>query len=278
MITIRTMTTADLTTTMHLSNQARWNQTEADWQRFLVMEPKGCFVAELDGLVRGVTVTCVFQSVAWIAMVLVEASHRRRGVATALMKHALVFLKNQDVKTIRLDATETGKLVYDKLGFSPEYSVTRYGGIAASNKAHPQVLEATPDRLKELIVFDSQAAGTDRTKMLTPLFSESPHGTHVIYQQEKHAGYIMTRSGVHALQIGPCVALPSTGASLLRSTLSNCNGLAVYIDVPSDNIAAVRTVESTGLEVQRHFTRMYHGLPPEGKPCMLWASSGPEKG
>ena len=49
MIRIRTMTVRDIPLGLRLARQAGWNQTEADWRRFLDLEPEGCFVGELDG-------------------------------------------------------------------------------------------------------------------------------------------------------------------------------------------------------------------------------------
>lgn len=48
MTKIRLMTTGDLRLGLKLTNQAGWNQIEADWLRFLQLEPGGCFVAEVS--------------------------------------------------------------------------------------------------------------------------------------------------------------------------------------------------------------------------------------
>ena len=88
------MTTADLELGLRLSRQARWNQIEADWRRFLDLGGAGCFVAEVDGRAVGTTTTCVFGGVAWIAMVLVDVEARRQGVGSALLNHALEFRRN----------------------------------------------------------------------------------------------------------------------------------------------------------------------------------------
>ena len=123
MIKIRPMGVADLQLGLRLTRQAGWNQTESDWLRFMDLQPEGCFVAEIDGASVGTTTTCVFGSVAWVGMVLVEVNARRKGVATALLKHALNFLEKQQVKSIRLDATAAGLPVYEKFGFTPEYQL-----------------------------------------------------------------------------------------------------------------------------------------------------------
>src|SRR5438270_10324239 len=98
------MTAADVPLGLRLRGQAGWNQTEADWRRFLRLQPDGCFVAELDGAPAGTTAAFVFGPVAWVAMVLVDEAVRGRGVGTALMRHALALLDGRGVRSVRLDA------------------------------------------------------------------------------------------------------------------------------------------------------------------------------
>jgi len=128
-IHIRRMTTADIPLGMQLKEQAGWNQTEADWLRFLDLEPDGCFVAEWNGEPVATTTTCILGDVAWVAMVLVDAGVRRHGIGTALMQQALRFLDERNVRSIRLDATPLGRPVYEKLGFVPDYQLARFDGI-----------------------------------------------------------------------------------------------------------------------------------------------------
>src|SRR6516162_4176250 len=112
MIHIRPMTAADLPLGLRLSQQAGWNQTTADWRRFLDLQPTGCFIAEWDATPAATLTTCIFGSVAWIAMVLVEESLRRRGLGQALLHHALSFLEQEGARSVRLDATALGRPLY----------------------------------------------------------------------------------------------------------------------------------------------------------------------
>src|SRR5437588_8577534 len=105
MLTIRPMTGADLPFGLQLSEQAHWNQTDADWRRLLDLQPDGGFVAEWDGTPVGTAMTTVFGPVAWISMVLVDDTARGQGVGTALVQHALEFLDQRRIVTVRLDAT-----------------------------------------------------------------------------------------------------------------------------------------------------------------------------
>ena len=54
---LRTMTNADVPAGMRLKELAGWNQTAADWERFLEASPQGCFVAESEGEVRAASST-----------------------------------------------------------------------------------------------------------------------------------------------------------------------------------------------------------------------------
>jgi len=277
-VRIRTMTTDDLALGLRLSRQAGWNQTEADWLRLMYFEPEGCFVAELDGAAVGTTTTCVLGHVAWIAMVLVDENHRRRGVGTHLLRHALDHLDSRQVPTIRLDATELGRPVYEKLGFIPEYDLARYQGIAPSSPAPLTVAETTSNAYPDIIEFDKVTTGTNREKMLIRLFEEFPQGLRTFRPQGKIEGYVTMRPGANAVQIGPCVAATNAGPALLCDALDRCAGKYVFVDIPLDNTGAVSVAESSGLEIQRCFTRMCRGKKVTDTIEALWASSSPEKG
>jgi GNAT superfamily N-acetyltransferase len=130
---LRRMTAADLDFADHLRALVGWNQTKADWLRFLAAEPEGCFVADLDGAPVGTATTIRYGSdLAWIGMVLVLPEHRKQGVGRALLRHCLQFLRNSGVSRIRLDATPQGRPVYEALGFRPEFDLNRWEGSTGS--------------------------------------------------------------------------------------------------------------------------------------------------
>lgn len=272
------MTIADLELGLRLSRQAQWNQLEVDWRRFLDLGGEGCFVAELDGVAVGTTTTCIFDSVAWIAMVLVDIEARRQGVGSALLTHALEFLDGQRVTTVRLDATAAGQRVYEKLGFEPEYPLTRYEGIASQTGTQCHTVEAAAAMVPELIDLDRRMTGTDRTKLLSRLFEDAPEALRVLHTGEKLEGFIATRRGANAIQIGPCIASAQAGPVLLADALDRCAGHRVFVDVRCDHTRAVETLEASGLKAQRHFMRMYRGEPVHDHVEALWASAGPETG
>jgi GNAT superfamily N-acetyltransferase len=278
------MSVDDVAFGMRLKRQAGWNQLEADWLRFLAMQPDGCFVAETDGVPAGTAVACLLGEVAWLAMVLVETEMRGRGIGTALLRQAISFSEQAGARCSRLDATQLGQPLYARFGFLPEYEVTRYSGVlppAAEimrQEVTSCVLQPSSTDFVELCELDRSVLGTDRRKFLHRLFHEHPDEVQVAKAAGKITGYGFVRPGSEALQIGPCVATGHAGASLLADAARRHAGEMAFLDIPRVNAPATRFAESLGLSVQRTFVRMCRGDRMSDDLARLWTSSGPELG
>lgn len=270
--TIRRMTITDVPVGMRLKELAGWNQTAADWQRFLRLQPDGCFLAEVDGQGVGTATAFIFDNVAWIAMVLVDPSYRKHGIGTALMSHALTFLGN---RTVRLDATALGQPVYAKLGFIGEYELTRYEGTLADRGPIATTVRTVniESACRPFYRLDQQITGTDRTPLLIELAKSS--GLRAVAE----AGYLMDRPGSRATQIGPAIARDeASGLALFNDAARRLAGQPVLLDIPTDNRPAIGWAEAAGLKVQRTFLRMRRGPALVDYRQQIWAGSGPEKG
>ncbi len=275
----RLMTPDDVQLGMRLKTHAGWNQTPADWERFLGLEPEGCFVAEWDGLAVATMTTCRFGPVGWIAMALVDEAFRHRGIATGLVERALEYLERQSVTTVLLDATRYGRPVYERIGFTTEHEYVRMQGVAVGGQEGSEVVAATSADLGSVTELDQKATGTDRRRLLERLVAENPEAAGVIRCGDGVAGYVLFRPGANAMQIGPAVAVTGAmGRSLVDWAMGCCAGQAVLVDLPVDNRPAIRWARERGLTEQRRFSRMYRGRPIQADATLLWASSGPEKG
>jgi hypothetical protein len=78
--------------------------------------------------------------------------------------------------------------------------------------------------------------------------------------------------------LGPCLGTPEAAGLLFADAGHRYAGQRMFVDVPLLNPAAITLVESQGLTVQRHLTRMCRGVTLCEQVESLWASSGPEKG
>ena len=279
MIHIRLMTADDVDLGMRLKAQAGWNQSQSDWQRFLRMQPDGCFVAEFNGEPAGTTVTCVFGPVAWVAMVLVDECLRGRGIGKSLLQHALEYLDERGVTSVRLDATPLGQSLYERFGFSAQYSLIRHAGVLKPHSQREHVIRcANEGDFESIVQLDRAITRTDRGKFLRQLVEEFPTSTKVAEGDGGIVGDIMVRPGSDALQIGPCVASSGAGKYLLIDACNANVGRNAYWDIPELNSYAAGLAKDLGLSRQRSLLRMCRGVAVNDDSERLWASSGPELG
>lgn len=223
--------------------------------------------------------TCTFGEVAWLAMMLVEPDLRGRGIGTALMQHGLAYLERQGVRSVRLDATPFGRPLYEKLGFEPQFSLTRYDGLLTPVGGSVAGVEPIPeDALPEVLRLDRQITGTDREKLLRRLWAEDAGAMRMVYAGGRAMGYCGARPGSDALFLGPCIAAPEVGELLLADAAFRYAGRRVYLDIPADHQPATAFAERVGLTPRRQLLRMCRGEPVREQVECLWASSGPEKG
>jgi hypothetical protein len=111
------------------------------------------------------------------------------------------------------------------------------------------------------------------------LLREFPNRVRVLIEAGQILGYLTTRPGLRAAQIGPAVARSKqAGSTLLSWAGRQAAQAAIFVDVPRDNISATRWAAAAGLKAQRTFVRMTRGTGLADRPEQIWASSGPEKG
>jgi hypothetical protein len=193
----------------------------------------------------------------------------------------LAFTDNRGVQTVRLDATPLGQPLYERLGFAPQYSLTRFAGRApvvtrcdSSNVVKPAQLADA----KAILQLDREVMSTDRSKFLLLLLKEQPERSHVVFQDERLSGFVTMRPGSNAWQLGPCIAEADTGGTLLHHACNQLAGEVVYVDIPEPNALAMQWAAEAGLERQRRLLRMCRGAEVMDHTNQLWASSGPELG
>jgi len=277
---IRRMKEYDLPFAQAVRAFSGWNQTQQDWDRILLYEPRGCFVAEWNGQLAGTAATVSYGDVmGWIGMVLVHPDFRRRGIASALLNHCIVVLRSV-VRCIKLDATPEGKKVYDRLGFRTEYNLSRWERtLTAGGSVETLCLIEERDWLS-LVKLDAPIFGADREQWLRMLVKDSRRALLIRDDHSAVTAYGLARAGERAEYLGPVVATrPADGEALVRKLLDETRQEIVYWDIPDDNKEAVSLAEELGFVRQRPFIRMWLGEPRvESDPEKQWAISDPAAG
>lgn len=279
---LRVITPNDVPGGVRLNTISGWNQTEADWQRFLAASPGGCFVMEDAEKVVGTAATFPYENrFAWISMVLVDPEYRNRGIGTKLLQQAVHYLDDAGIPTLKLDATPLGKPLYEKMGFVSEYEIERWVlKRPEKQEANGTVRISSTSQLADILINDRKIFGADRSPLLQSLNEHAPELTLAVGKGSALRGYAFGRHGLFADHLGPWMARdPEAAKQLLQEFLQRSHRGTVLVDCLVSNKAAQEILRGAGFSVARPLTRMYRGPNSfPGTPALLCAIVGPEFG
>ena len=266
---LRTLRADDLPAAFELSAQAGWNQTEEDWRLLLELGPEGCLGIEVDGqLVATTTLFCYGRRLAWIGMVLTRAEYRRRGLARKLLTYCLEQAHRMGIETTKLDATDQGQPLYQKLGFHPEQEIQRWSrpGESAAPLAAGGMSVAEPWQSSDLLAF-----GADRSILLRRLAQRHP-------PISTAQSYLFSRAGRVTAYLGPGVSdHPETARRLIAECVESTS-CGWSWDLFPRNQEAVAIANELGFSPQRHLVRMARGKELPEKENAIYAIAGFELG
>ncbi len=274
-VSIEPLNPQDVPELSRLVEQAGWNQLPTDWLRLIELEPQGCFAARLHGEVAGtLTTICYGTELAWIGMMLVDQRFRRQGIGKSLMEHAIATLQNRSIRTIQLDATPLGKLLYDQLGFRNEFAFHRWqkpGGSTDLPRASNAARIASPSLSDANKALDRVTFGVDRAALLQRLADVSK-------MVSAHDGsFGMLRSGRIADYLGPVSSTEQSAAAIVRQLVES-TARDLFWDIPSQNVEAVYLATCCQFTPVRTLFRMTLGPSPQPNWATLYALADPALG
>jgi GNAT superfamily N-acetyltransferase len=282
------LSSAELDDVGALVAEARWNQTAADWRVFI--ERGRVRAASIEnGRIIATTATLPYgDRFAWISMVLVAASYRRRGLATLLMRRAMDDLSAARLVPV-LDATPDGRPVYLALGFVDcwgfhrlrrERQGERLG--ARDQVCAPAGVAIRPIRDTDwpaLCAYDAAAFGAERSAVLAGLRGRLPPAELIAETGSRIVGFCLGRDGRVAAHIGPLVAESDAIACAILARAVDGIGTPLFIDLADAKNEVRMFLEARGFAAVRPFTRMLCGRSARfDDPARTFAVVGPEFG
>ena len=270
--TLRTVRAEDVPAAFQLSAQAGWNQTEEDWRTLLELAPKTCLAIEVNGqLAATTTLLCYGRRLAWIGMVLTKREFQRRGYARKLFREALRQADEMGIETIKLDATDQGRPLYEQFGFRGEHEIVRWSRPnMAANSGTEQFPAAHPSPPLWYPV-DANYFGADRLTLLERLAERNPP---VVRGQS----YLFSRPGRVTAYMGPCVSdNPEDARSLISKWVEN-SACSWFWDLFPDNQQAATIASELAFVPQRRLLRMARGKELSENLNTIYAIAGFELG
>jgi GNAT superfamily N-acetyltransferase len=286
---VRTMKPSDVLSAMELSTFANWNQTPADWYRIMQLSAEGCrCIEDVGRIVATATLLPYGTHLAWIGMVLTRPEYRRQGLARWLMEDAIASAERCRIRTLKLDATDEGRPLYESLGFVVEQKIERWGCdggelVTAESAVNFNNISCHDARISDEMFFqDARAFGVARRGLLEELSS--------LGRCDVTAnGYVLSRPGRTAQYLGPCVADSETKAGqLIADHLEHSmwsgeeqegsKSSSWYWDLLPANVEAVRCAARFGFSRRRTLWRMRRGEAINNRDAMVYAIAGLELG
>jgi len=252
-----------------LSTEARWNQTEADW-RFFLSQGTVYGMRDKGQLIATAALLPYSSGNAWISMVLVTASWRRRGIATRLVDSCLAKAMKLGLTTW-LDATPVGANVYGPLGFTPTLQLRRLR-LENPNQAKATTPLSTCS-LDAFIAGDRSTMGFERHLLLAEFAGRCE--TRLLSHGDAMA---IVRDGRTARHIGPLFAETSQRALALVDAIVHSEPGPWLLDAVNSKAEFLTGLVNSGWTIERPFQRMRFGRATTRAEQLPFAVAGPEFG
>jgi hypothetical protein len=272
-VVLRKLTESDIPSAVQLSTEAGWNQTSEDWCTLLQLTPEGCLAIEVAGeLAATTTLLCYGQRLAWIGMVLTRIRYRGRGFAHHLLTEALRLADRMQIETVKLDATEQGRPLYEKFGFRYEQAVERWWRAQEGRCRNASVAQQGTSHNHDWRDLDLHAFGADRSELLSNLASRNP-------PLWLGNSYLFSRPGRISSYLGPFVCETLESARTLIERALRAPSVAGWSwDLLCANVQAVTLARDLDFTPKRHLTRMVRGEWQPANEKAIYAIAGFELG
>ncbi len=282
---IRRLGPDDLRDCAALAVDRGWWPERDKWALLLAAsEVYGVDAPDGNGLAATVSLTKWGDDRAGLGMMLVAQRYGGQGLGRTCMEYALgVAGQGTDVW---LFATDSGRPLYEKLGFKPVRKSVAYRGRfrlnpqAAKSKKHDPhavtadapgtVRAATEADLPVILALDRAAYGADRQRMLTRLPSFADRIV-VLETDEGIVGYAAGWRTEAYTMVGPLMAQDGASARRLVADVAAHSPVAIRLDIDPERPELPGWATACGLLATERTVVMVHGdITPKGIPQHLY--------
>jgi ribosomal protein S18 acetylase RimI-like enzyme len=242
------MTVEDIPFVIEITERESWDYSEDDIRVMMELEPRGCFVVEIDDERVGMLTTVSYGRIAWIGNVVVRSDKRGLHLGTKLIKHAVSYLKKEGVEIIGGYSYLDAFSFYERIGFRHSFRVGKYSGMTFTSPHRGSKTIQNKD-LGEIVEVDKKYYPGDRADILGISASSQPD-FFLWAGNGGVQGYITGFSSPKACEIGPWIcdpARPDLAEDLLLDCFSALGEKKTSLVVPTENKKAIQIVEEHGL-------------------------------
>jgi GNAT superfamily N-acetyltransferase len=250
--TLRIATARDVPRIEAMRTAVGW--TAHAWALRLAIEPGNarCVIVD-DGAGQAVAVGSgvAYPPIGIVGNMIVMEGHRRRGLGSAVLDAVVTFLRGAGCTRLELYATEEGRPLYERHGFTYIEPASRATVTRDAAPRHPDAVTVRrEDRaaLAEIRAFDRPRFGGDRTPLLSHILADAERPALVARSGRDVVGYGWLREADG--RIGPWVADDSLAASAILAEAFRQAPAAreLTTNMPMSNGPGVRWLRGLGAD------------------------------
>lgn len=210
-----------------------------------------CFPVKtsVNDQIAGIGAAIILEGTAWLAHIIVIPENRKQGIGSEITGHLLEIAREQGCKTVSLIATELGRPIYQKIGFTDQEDYVFYEREAPL--ADQNILESISGFREEhragILELDRALSGEGRSWLLDKHFQNS----YVHLCRGQVDGYYLPGLGEGLVMADN----ERAGLDLLRLKLSRSNRNVL----PAGNRPGTVFMQESGFRETKRVTRMVWG-------------------
>jgi GNAT superfamily N-acetyltransferase len=264
MFQVRKMEPKDFPFAIDLANTMNWNMTTADFVFNSKLEPNGCFILQENSERLGIATCISYGKIGWFGNLVVKEAYRKKGAGTALLNHAIEYLKGLGAKTVGLYAYQNLIDFYGKLGFKrdADFIVLEADEVSNLPRSDTKLNVLKQNDLSRVISFDEECFGASRKKALKLILQNPKNLSYLATEENQTLGYITAKIYEESAEIGPLACKPKrneTALKLLNAILTKVEGLEAYMYLPAAQTELLEAALQTGFKEEFRLSRMFLG-------------------
>lgn len=274
-VRIRLATPAELPRVAALREEVGWGARP--WALDAIAPPVGAIWVAADsdahgdggsGAIVGCGSGIVHGRLGIVGNMIVAASHRRRGIGGQVLRAVLDYLEPR-CDTIELNATASGRPLYERFGFEPVTGYLVANVAPALGATHRSLSVSHATDAAALAAWDAERFGGNRLRILEAALND-PERHVLLARGEEVAGYAVVRP--IETSIGPFVADSLEAArALIAAAGEVAPSVSAWRIVPSgDSSIATAWLRASGVALEPHGTQMRLGRPPRRRSEAIW--------
>ena len=274
---IRKMERADIATAVKWANEEGWQPGINAEAAFTLADENGLFAGILNGeMISCITAVSYNSKYGFIGMYIVKPGFRGKGYGIQTWNAGINYLADH---VIGLDGVVAQQENYQQSGLRVAHRNERYQGIFRGRmRAEVSPLADIP--FSEVLSYDRLMFPAERERLLSFWVSGEGVAAKAYVENGQLAGYGVLRPCRGAVRVGPLFANNYRIADVLLDavTADVTDGTVIYLDVPKNNLDALRLAESRGMKPVFETLRMYRGAVPDIRKDNIFGISSFELG